>query len=134
MRKTTSGAVRALVLACGVATGGCGGGGNGDGGSSDTPPLCPYISVTLDPVADAGPGTCIYQLEPPPDIAQLMYPELHETGAGGSTVVVPQDGTHLSGWDFTDSSKTAIEIYGSVCAAVQSGSATLQVTYFCNLI
>jgi hypothetical protein len=132
-RATNSDTVGALVLACAAALGGCGGAPAGR--PPDAANNCPYIPVTLDPVADAGPGTCIYQLDPPPDIAQLMYPEVHEGGDdGGVGPVIPQDASHVSGWDFTDSSDTGIEIYGSLCDAIQAGSVTLRVTYYCNII
>ena len=162
MRNTTRGRFAgALLLGCAAALAGCGGagravgavdaGGTGagggtagtsgaggaagtiDGGLSEQGSLCPSPEVTLEPVADAGAGSCVYALLPPPDVSQDMVPRVLESDQDGGSVAVPQDASHRVGWDYADSSRTVIEIYGAVCDAVRNGSTTLRVTYVCLL-
>jgi hypothetical protein len=48
---------------------------------------------------------------------------------------IPRDTTHVNGWDLTDASQTAIEIYGPICDAVKAGQVTsVQVVIKCSTI
>ena len=44
----------------------------------------------------------------------------------------PRDPTHANGWDYTDASMNAIQIYGSVCDAITAGQAhTVSIYFYC---
>ena len=36
---------------------------------------------------------------------------------------IPQDPTHLNGWDFVDATQTSVQVYGPACEALMSGAA-----------
>jgi hypothetical protein len=40
-------------------------------------------------------------------------------------VTAPRDTNHTDGWDYTDSSYTAIQVYGSWCDMIKSSAATM---------
>jgi hypothetical protein len=50
----------------------------------------------------------------------------------GDGVKIPPDPTHANGWDYTDASHTAIEVYGPTCDAITSGTIkNVTVTFRC---
>jgi hypothetical protein len=151
-------AVWALVLGCAVGLGACGGaggtggaggaggtGGNGGagatigvdgGGSSDVlVPNC-GADASLQRVADAGAGACVLALVPPPNYGpSIIDVYVYEaTSVPTAFIVIPRDLTHVDGWDFTDGSETAIQLYGPTCDALQAGTAKLAPVYGCNII
>ena len=92
------------------------------------------------PVTDAGDMTttlqglvksaadCVFALPPPPnenlDVADI---EVKVDDA-----YVSHDYDHVSGWDYTDNSQTAIQIYGAVCDAFMSGQAkNVSIAFLC---
>ena len=40
----------------------------------------------------------------------------------GTKTQIPRDPTHAEGWDYTDASDTAIQLYGTACANVTNGT------------
>jgi hypothetical protein len=40
----------------------------------------------------------------------------------GTKTQIPRDATHAEGWDYTDASDTAIQLYGTACANVTNGT------------
>jgi hypothetical protein len=116
------------VLACAVVLDGCGGAAGADGGM-EAVHNCVVPDVMLVPAPDAGPGACLYLLEPPPGVGSLIEPEVFVGQDGGT--VLPQGTSQSNGWNFTDSTYTEIEIFGSTCDALQAGSITLSVRYVC---
>lgn len=53
-------------------------------------------------------------------------------GVRADGVPIPRDGNHADGWDYTDSSLTSIQLYGSACDAARAG-VTISITFFCLL-
>jgi hypothetical protein len=50
----------------------------------------------------------------------------------GTTTQIPRDTTHTEGWDYTDSSDTAIQLYGTACSKVTDGTyANVQILEGC---
>ncbi len=40
----------------------------------------------------------------------------------GTKTQIPRDATHAEGWDYTDASDTAIQLYGTACSNVTNGT------------
>jgi hypothetical protein len=107
--------------------GGAGGGAGGqatDGGSdqSSCTALCGRVERAL-----RATGNCMYVVSCPAvgDFTGLAV--LVEGQA------VPRDASHVEGWDYTDASMSAVELFGQVCMDVLSNGASVDVSYLCEL-
>jgi hypothetical protein len=91
---------------------------------ADTNPLADkfYLASTQDELVQAlelitgQVSTCTFDLTAaPPDPSNIA---VHVNGTRA-----PQDTTHMNGWDYTDSTDTEVEVYGSWCDQIKSASA-----------
>lgn len=73
-------------------------------------------------------ATCVFQLPPAPN---------DNVSASGIEVLVdgsrvPQDPTHVNGWDYTDNAPTAVQIYGGVCDTITANPAkNVSIDFLC---
>lgn len=109
------------------AAGGRGGAGAGqatDGGSdqSSCTALCGRVERGL-----RATGNCVYVVSCP---AVGDFTGLAVLVDGQA---VPRDGSHVEGWDYTDASMSAFELFGQVCMDVLNNSASVDVSYLCEL-
>jgi hypothetical protein len=110
--------------------GGMGGGAAGDAGSGLGGAINTYDAPTCfgpSPPAVAVAGqSCQYLIPPLPcDGADPAFISVQVDGTA-----IPRDLNRVSGWDYTDDTMTAIEIYGPTCDALQNGSAMTVVIVF----
>jgi hypothetical protein len=80
--------------------------------ANDTASLESALSAIVTKVA-----SCTLPLPAPPQVPTNV---LVEDAATRTTI--PQDTSHTNGWDYTDATDTAIQLYGAACAAVTNGT------------
>jgi len=98
--------------------------------SSDTDPKF-YLASTeselvaaLQSIVSPIASTCVFELaQAPPDPTNIAV----KVGDAKA----PQDPMHDDGWDYTDDSHARIQVYGSWCSRVTSGTNMVQVVYGC---
>jgi len=61
-------------------------------------------------------STCLFNLTTKPPDPQKVAVKL------GSTRL-PQDTTHMNGWDYTDANMSGIKVYGAACDMIQAAAA-----------
>ena len=82
--------------------------------------LVAALQSIVSPIA----STCVFDLaHAPPDPTNIAV----KVGDAKA----PQDPAHAEGWDYTDDSHTRVQVYGSWCSRVTSGTNTVQVVYGC---
>ena len=115
----------------GGASGGRGGAGGGagtgqasDGGSdqSSCTALCGRVERAL-----RATGNCMYVVSCP---AVGDFTGLAVLVDGQA---VPRDASRGEGWDYTDASMSAFELFGQVCMDVPNNGASVDVSYLCEL-
>jgi hypothetical protein len=118
-----------------VADGSAGAGGAGGSSIDAGQPSCDVPPPTTFEIPSANPDqTCVFTLPRP--VATSSYETLivsldHVDG----TLLIGQDPTHALGWDYTDATRSAIEVYGNICLAVRSGTVHgVTIQYTCLLI
>jgi hypothetical protein len=105
---------------------------NGGVPRAATPPYYPVSStndlVTALQAIVGVAATCKFDLGAPPNgSTSTSFIDVF-----GDGVKIPQDPTHASGWDYTDASKTAIQVYGPTCDAIVAGTIKdVTVTFRC---
>jgi hypothetical protein len=108
----------------GGAGGSAGAGQASDGGSdqSSCATLCGRVERAL-----RATGNCMYVVSCPAvgDFTGLAV--LVEGQA------VPRDASHTEGWDYTDASMSAFQIFGQVCTDVLNNGASVDVSYLCEV-
>jgi len=73
-------------------------------------------------------ASCVFQLPPAPN---------DNLSVSGIAILVdgspvPQDPSHVSGWDYTDNAPTAIQIYGDLCDALTANpTKTVSIDFLC---
>jgi hypothetical protein len=80
------------------------------------------IATCLDeaPATPVAGMPCHYAIPVPPcDFEDRSHIEVRLGG-----VEIPRDTTHTNGWDYTDPTFTAVDIYGPSCDALTSGTLT----------
>lgn len=71
-------------------------------------------------------SSCTFPLSPPPPVPDKIAVHVADGKA-------PQDPTHTDGWDYTDGTYTALQIYGSWCDMVKTAAANMvQIIYGCK--
>jgi len=114
--------------------GGGGSGGTGSGGTTGSGGITGIDSaISIGDVRDVGtcpppdqPATpvvdvaCRYTIPLPP----CDYADRTHVGVRVDGVEIPRDTTHTNGWDYTDATFTEVDIFGSRCDALTSGTAT----------
>jgi hypothetical protein len=68
--------------------------------------------------------TCSFALSPP-----LAAPDLVTVNVAGTSA--PRDPNHVEGWDYSDATDTTIEVYGTWCDMITSGSNTIEIVFGC---
>jgi hypothetical protein len=82
--------------------------------------LVAALQAIVSPIA----STCVFELaHAPPDPTNIAV-KVGDTKA-------PQDPAHHDGWDYADGGHERIEVYGSWCSRVSSGTNMVQVVYGC---
>jgi hypothetical protein len=74
--------------------------------------------MTAPPVPDVA---CRYQI-PVPSCDSLDSAHI---GVKVDGVEIPRDPNHTNGWDYTDSTFTAVDIYGATCDGLTNGALTI---------
>jgi len=78
------------------------------------------LQAIVSPIA----STCVFELaHAPPDPSNIAV----KVGDAKA----PRDSMHADGWDYTDDSQTRIQVYGTWCSRVTSGTNMVQVVYGC---
>jgi hypothetical protein len=105
---------------------------NGGVPRAATPPYYP-VSSTADLVtalhAIVGvAATCQFDLGAAPNsMTSTNYIDVF-----GDGTLIPQDPSHANGWDYTDATHNAIQVYGPTCDAITAGTImNLTVTFRC---
>ena len=108
----------------GDAGGGAGAGQATDGGSdqSSCTALCGRVERGL-----RATGNCMYVVSCP---AVGDFTGLAVLVNGQA---VPRDASHVEGWDYTDASMSAFELFGQVCMDVLNNGASVDVSYLCEV-
>ncbi len=79
-------------------------------------------------VVDMTGGGCTFEVPMPP----TSYVSRSNINIKLGDDYVPRDITHLAGWDFTSDAKTAVRLYGPLCDAARSGTASaVSVVFYC---
>ena len=108
---------------------------------SATNPLAPqfYLAsdmTTLTGALDSITGqisSCLFPLTMPPPVPN--DPTKLGVYLGAGMIKIPNDPTRASGWAYTDTDDTAVEVYGSWCAMLQAaGAGAVQIIYGCAAI
>ena len=87
----------------------------------------PDLATELQRLVNAA-STCVFQLPPAPNNdVSVSAISVHVDG-----FAIPQDQNHVSGWDYTDNSPTAIQIYGDVCDTLTANPAkNVSIAFLC---
>jgi hypothetical protein len=87
------------------------------------------LTAALRALANAAPS-CMFALPPAPN----SYLDPYNIGVVVGGVSIPRDTSHANGWDYTGSGQTAIEIYGSLCDDIKTGTVTsVQIVFHCPI-
>jgi hypothetical protein len=75
-------------------------------------------------------GTCTFQIGPPPTDDGTT--SLDRIDVFGDTQEITLDPSHANGYDYTDTTKTSIEVHGPLCEQIMSGAIkNVTVTFRC---
>lgn len=96
-------------------------------------PLAPryYLANTQDELVAAFRtiageiASCVFPLSKPPPVPDNIAVKL-------DGVNQPRDPSRTNGWEYTDASLTAVEVYGPICDQIQSAAHDVQVVYACR--
>lgn len=96
-------------------------------------PLAPryYLANTQDELVNAFRqiageiASCVFPLSKPPPVPENIAVKL-------DGVNQPRDPTRQNGWEYTDASLTAVEVYGPICDQIQTAAHDVQVVYACR--
>lgn len=106
--------------------GGSGGAGATMDGAVDQA-SCVAVCGMVTGVLAAHPGDCTFGLpcsEPLGFTALIVFVDAEQ---------VPRDETGIEGWNYAGASRSAVQLYGQACAAVQSSNAPVDVDFLCEL-
>jgi hypothetical protein len=86
----------------------------------------------IDPDADAGVGTCAFELAPPTD--PILDRAAIQVYVGD--VVIPYDITRTNGWAYLTADYSSLELFGPACDLLTGGTdggsdAGLKVLFLC---
>jgi hypothetical protein len=70
-------------------------------------------------------STCTFPLSSPPPVPEHIAVKV-------SGVKAPQDTMHLNGWDYTDGTFTAVQVYGSWCDMIKSSANMVTIIFGCK--
>jgi hypothetical protein len=105
----------------------------GSARSDATPAYYPVSSLgdltaTIRGLGSRTSRSCVFALPPAPNGTPRS-----NIGVRIDGVDLPFDPSHVSGWDFTDPSHTAVQIFGAACADVMAGRiATVTIVFRCQ--
>jgi hypothetical protein len=86
------------------------------------------LTATIEALG-AAPVDCVYRLPEAPTSDPVERP----IGVQVDGVDLPRDRSHVSGWDYTDPSLTAVQIFGPVCREIQDGQhQTVTIGFYCR--
>jgi hypothetical protein len=72
---------------------------------------------------------CVYRLPQAPTSDPMERP----IGVQVDGIDVARDRSHVSGWDYTDASFTAVRIFGPICSEIQEGGhRTVTIGFYCH--
>jgi len=70
-------------------------------------------------------STCTFPLSSPPPVPEHIAVKV-------SGVKAPQDTTHANGWDYTDGTFTAVQVYGSWCDMIKTNANMVEIIFGCK--
>jgi von Willebrand factor type A domain len=70
-------------------------------------------------------ASCVFPLSEPPPVPDNIGIKL-------DGVLLPRDSSRQNGWEYTDASLTAVEVYGPSCGQIQTSARDVQVIYACE--
>ena len=70
-------------------------------------------------------STCTFPLSSPPPVPEHIAVKV-------SGVKAPQDTTHTDGWDYTDGTFTAVQVYGSWCDMIKTAANMVNIIFGCK--
>lgn len=96
-------------------------------------PLAPryYLANTQDELVTAFRqiageiASCVFPLSKPPPVPENIAVKL-------DGVNQPHDPSRTNGWEYTDESLTAVEVYGPICDQIQTEAHDVQVVFACR--
>jgi hypothetical protein len=88
--------------------------------ASDQQSLVTTLEGIVNPVA----SNCVFPLSKPPPVPQNIAVKVN----GMKT---PQDTGHAAGWDYTDPSYTAVQVYGSFCDTIKNNGNSVEIVFGC---
>ena len=82
------------------------------------------LVTTLESIVNPVASNCIFPLSSPPPVPDNIAVKVN----GAKT---PQDTGHTAGWDYTDASLTALQVYGSFCDTIKNNGNSVEIVFGC---
>ena len=82
------------------------------------------LVTTLEGIVNPVASNCVFPLSSPPPVPDNIAVKVN----GMKT---PQDTGHSAGWDYTDPSYTAIQVYGSFCDTIKNNGNSVEIVFGC---
>ena len=79
---------------------------------------------TLEGIVNPVASNCVFPLSKPPPVPDNIAVKVN----GAKT---PQDTMHTAGWDYTDASDTAVQVYGSFCDTIKNNGNSVEIIFGC---
>jgi hypothetical protein len=82
------------------------------------------LTTTLEGIVNPVASNCVFPLSSPPPVPENIAVKVN----GMKT---PQDTGHNAGWDYTDPSYTAVQVYGSFCDTIKNNGNSVEIVFGC---
>jgi len=82
------------------------------------------LTTTLEGIVNPVASNCVFPLSSPPPVPENIAVKVN----GMKT---PQDTGHTAGWDYTDPSYTAVQVYGSFCDTIKNNGNSVEIVFGC---
>lgn len=82
------------------------------------------LTTTLEGIVNPVASNCVFPLSSPPPLPDNIAVKVN----GMKT---PQDTGHAAGWDYTDPSFTAVQVYGSFCDTIKNNGNSVEIVFGC---
>ena len=82
------------------------------------------LVTTLEGIVNPVASNCVFPLSSPPPVPDNIAVKVNGMKS-------PQDTLHANGWDYTDPSYTAVQVYGSWCDMIKNNGNTVEIVFGC---
>jgi hypothetical protein len=82
------------------------------------------LTTTLEGIVNPVASNCVFPLSSPPPVPENIAVKVNG-------IKTPQDTGHNAGWDYTDPSYTAVQVYGSFCDTIKNNGNSVEIVFGC---